>query len=149
MSVVAIYSCPLALHQKESVYRIHQYARCLEGPTVPPVRGGTGKNFAYRMALFVGAAHVSRFKKLYKLGGEIEHPHENKYWESFDRAMRLELWKDACILNHTARTCIARILATPTLWPHFRIGKPFGRSLNPSNRLFGDRPGWARRGPDQ
>ena len=39
--------------------RLHQYARCLEGLTVPPISGGTGRNFAKRIALFVGLAPPS------------------------------------------------------------------------------------------
>ncbi len=104
----------------EMVDRIHQYARCLEGLTVPPNRGGTGKNFAARLALFVGGVHQATFERLYKLRGEIEHLHENRYLEVFDRQMRIELWKDNCILEYVSRACITRILETPTLWPHFR-----------------------------
>jgi len=105
----------------EMVDRIHQYARCLEGLTVPPNRGGTGKSFASRVALFVGSTHAATFENLYKLRGEIEHLHENRYLEVFDRAARIELWKGACILEYVSRTCIARILDTQALWPHFRV----------------------------
>jgi hypothetical protein len=105
----------------ELVDQIHQYARCLEGLTVPPNRGGTGRNFAARVALFVGTSHESMFERLYKLRGEIEHLHENRYLETFNRAVRIELWKGSCILEHVARSCIARILDVPALWQHFRI----------------------------
>jgi hypothetical protein len=79
--VVSLYAATRAI--KEMVDRIHQYARCLDGLTVPPMRGGTGKNFADRVSLFVGSAHRDLFETLYKLRGEIEHLHENRYLETY------------------------------------------------------------------
>jgi hypothetical protein len=103
----------------EMVDRIHQYARCLEGLTVPPIKGGTGKNFADRVSLFVGATHHSLFARLYALRGEIEHLHENRYLETYDRMVRLGLLKDAAILEYVVRSCIVRVLDTPPLWSYF------------------------------
>jgi hypothetical protein len=99
--------------------RLHQYARCLEGLTVPPIRGGTGNNFSSRIALFVGSGHENIFKEIYEIRGKIEHLHENKYLEVFDRKMRLELVKKVGIVEYVARTCIVRVLKNPALHPHF------------------------------
>jgi len=115
--VVSLYAATRAI--KEMVDRIHQYARCLDGLTVPPMRGGTGKNFADRVSLFVGSAHRDLFETLYKLRGEIEHLHENRYLETYDRSVRLQLLKYAGILEYVVRNCIVRVLETPSLWSHF------------------------------
>src|SRR5262249_47227609 len=72
------------------------------------------------VALFVGGAHQATFERLYRLRGEIEHLHENRYLEVFDRHTRTGLWKDACILEYVSRSCFARILEPPVLWQHFR-----------------------------
>jgi hypothetical protein len=115
--VVSLYAATRAV--LEMVDRIHQYARCLEGLTVPPVRSGAGKNFADRVALFVDPGNRALFERLYALRGEIEHLHENRYLETFDRPVRLGLLKDAGHLEYVVRRCLARVLDTPALWPHF------------------------------
>jgi hypothetical protein len=86
---------------------------------MPPMKGGTGKTFADRVMLFVGRPNRALFERLYAVRGEIEHLHENRYLETFDRAVRLGLMKDAGILEYVLRGCIGRVLATPALWPYF------------------------------
>jgi hypothetical protein len=66
--VVSLYAATRAI--KEMVDRIHQYALCLDGLTVPPMRGGTGKNFADRVSLFVGSAHRDLFETHFTSSGE-------------------------------------------------------------------------------
>jgi hypothetical protein len=39
--------------------------------------------------------------------------------ESFDRATRLDLVKNEAIVEHIARTALARIVGDDALWPHF------------------------------
>jgi hypothetical protein len=115
--IVSLYANTRAI--MEMVDRIHQYTRCLDGLTVPPMRGGTGRNFADRVSLFVGPANRALSERLYGLRGEIEHLHENRYLETFDRTVRLSLLKDAGILEYVVRSCIGRVLETPALWPYF------------------------------
>jgi hypothetical protein len=103
----------------ETVDYIHQYTRCLEGLTVPPIRG-TRKIFAARATLFAGATHQDLFENLYEIRGKIEHLHEYLYLEVFDRSRRIDLLKKAGIAEYAARSCLARIFDRPALWPHFR-----------------------------
>jgi hypothetical protein len=91
----------------------------LDGLTVPP-GGGTGKNFAERLALFIGPAHRDLFEKIYAIRGAIEHLRENDYTEPFDRAGRLDLVKKAGVVEYVARCSLVRILETKSLWPHFK-----------------------------
>lgn len=104
----------------EIVDFIHQYTRCLEGLTVPPIQG-TRKGFAERSSgLFARAQHKSLFEELYAIRGDIEHLHEYRHLEVFDRAHRIELLRKAGIAEYVARCCLSRIFERPALWPHFR-----------------------------
>jgi hypothetical protein len=99
--------------------RIHQYTRCLDGLTIPPV-SGTGKKFADRMTLIVGPAHRDLFEELYAIRGAIEHLRENDYTEPFNRAGRLGLVKRAGIVEYVVRSSLVHILETKPLWQHFK-----------------------------
>ena len=103
----------------ETVDHVHQYTRCLEGLTVPPIQG-TRRVFAERSTLFTGATHRGLFENLYAIRGEIEHLHEYRYLEVFDRSKRIDLFKKAGISEYVARSCLSRIFDQPALWPHFR-----------------------------
>jgi hypothetical protein len=103
----------------ETVDHIHQYTRCLEGLTVPPIQG-TRRVFAERSTLFAGASHRGPFENLYAIRGEIEHLHEYRYLEVFDRSKRIEILNKAGISEYVARSCLSRIFDQPALWPHFR-----------------------------
>jgi hypothetical protein len=41
------------------------------------------------------------------------------YLEYFDRALRLDIAKKEAIVDHIARTALARIIGDDALWPHF------------------------------
>jgi hypothetical protein len=99
--------------------RIHQYTRCLDGLTIPPV-SGTGKKFADRMTLIVGPAHRDLFEEIYAIRGAIEHLRENDYTEPFNRAGRLGLVKRAGIVEYVVRSSLVHILETKPLWQHFK-----------------------------
>jgi hypothetical protein len=99
--------------------RIHQYTRCLDGLTIPPV-SGTGKKFAARMTLIVGPTHRDLFEEIYAIRGAIEHLRENDYTEPFDRAGRLGLVKKAAIVEYVVRSSLVHILETKPLWQHFK-----------------------------
>lgn len=93
----------------ETVDHVHQYTRCLEGLTVPPIQG-TRRVFAERSTLFTGATHRGLFENLYAIRGEIEHLHEYRYLEVFDRSKRIDLLKKAGISEYVARSCLSRFL---------------------------------------
>lgn len=99
--------------------RIHQYTRCLDGLTIPPI-GGTGKKFADRMSVIVGPAHRDLFEEIYAIRGAIEHLRENDYTEPFNRAGRLDLIKKAGIVEYVVRFSLVHILETKSLWQHFK-----------------------------
>jgi hypothetical protein len=130
-----------------------------DGLTVPPIKGGTGKNFADRVSLFVGSAYHSLFEQLYALRGKIEHLHENRYLETYDRTVRLALLKDAGILEYIVRSCIVRVLDTPALWSYFSntsavesfwtLPEPqrqsiWGPPIDPMQALSGFNENWVR-----
>jgi transcriptional regulator with XRE-family HTH domain len=99
--------------------RIHQYTRCLDGLTIPPI-SGTGKKFADRMTLIVGPMHRDLFEEIYAIRGAIEHLREKDYTEPFDRAGRLGLVKKAGIVEYVVRSSLVHILETKLLWEHFK-----------------------------
>ena len=55
----------------------------------------------------------------YDIRSAVEHLHENRYLEGFDRDIRLDLLQKEAIAEHIARTALARIMGDGTLWPHF------------------------------
>lgn len=56
---------------------------------------------------------------LYDVRSAVEHLHENRYLEYFDRATRLELARKEAIAEHIARTALARVIGDNALWAHF------------------------------
>jgi hypothetical protein len=48
-----------------------------------------------------------------------EHLHENRYLESFDREVRLDLLKKEATIEWIAREALARIVERPSLWSYF------------------------------
>ena len=57
--------------------------------------------------------------ELYDIRSAVEHLHEDRYVETFDREVRLELVKKEAIVEYIVRTALARITGHDTLWPHF------------------------------
>jgi hypothetical protein len=57
--------------------------------------------------------------EIYNVRSAVEHLHENRYLESFNREVRLDLLKKEAIVEHIARTSINRIIGNRALWPHF------------------------------
>jgi hypothetical protein len=57
--------------------------------------------------------------ELYKLRSDIEHLHEHKYLEVFDRATRLDIVKKEAIADDIARKALGHILSSPSLWSYF------------------------------
>jgi hypothetical protein len=98
--------------------RVHQYSRCIDGLILPKV-GETKRQFKSRTELFIGPRYHDLMGEIYDVRSAVEHLHENRYLGEFDREVRLDLLKKEAIVEHIARTSIARIVENPVLWPHF------------------------------
>jgi hypothetical protein len=55
----------------------------------------------------------------YDVRSDVEHLHENKHLEIFDRAARLELVKQLEKMEFIVRSALVRVLLKPDLWSHF------------------------------
>ena len=55
----------------------------------------------------------------YDVRSDVEHLHENKHLEVFDRNARLDLVKKLEMMEYIARSALVRILLDSNLWPHF------------------------------
>jgi hypothetical protein len=100
------------------VDRIHQYCRCIDG-LILPATGKTKQQFKSRTELFIGPNHHDLMGELYDVRSAVEHLHENRYLEYFDRATRLELARKEAVVEHIARTAVARAIGDDARWPHF------------------------------
>lgn len=103
---------------EELLDRIHQYCRCIDGLILPAI-GRTRQQFKSRTELFIGPGHHELMGALYDIRSHVEHLHENRYLETFDRDVRLDLVKKEAIVEYIARTALARIISRDALWPHF------------------------------
>lgn len=113
----------LQLYQKaranrDILDRLHQYSRCIDGLILPSV-GETKRQFKSRTELFIGPRHHDLMGEIYDVRSAVEHLHENRYLEGFNRDVRLDLLKKEAIVEYMARTSISRIVENPALWPHF------------------------------
>lgn len=102
----------------EIIDRIHQYCRSIDG-LILSQPGKSRQQFRGRTELFIGAGHHDLMGDLYDIRSAVEHLHEYRYLESFDRNIRLDLAKKAAIAEYIARTALARVIAEPALWPQF------------------------------
>jgi hypothetical protein len=104
--------------ERELLYRLHQYARCVDGLVL--TRPGKGAaDFKTRAALFVGPGQEDLMGDIYADRSTIEHLHEDRLLEPFDRAKRLELIRKEAIIEYVARTTLRRIVSDESVWPHF------------------------------
>jgi hypothetical protein len=102
----------------EIIDRIHQYCRVIDGLILS--QPGKGRQqFKSRPELFIGAGHGDLMGDLYEIRSAVEHLHEYRYLEKYDRAVRLELARKEAIAEYIARAALARIIGEPTMWPHF------------------------------
>ncbi len=102
----------------ELLDRIHQYCRCIDGLILPAI-GKTKQQFKSRTELFIGPGHHDLMGSLYDIRSQVEHLHENRYLETFDRDIRLDLVKKEAIVECITRSALARIVSLDALWPHF------------------------------
>jgi hypothetical protein len=104
--------------QGELLDRLHQYCRCIDGLILSEPGSGL-RQFKSRTELFIGPRHHDLMGKLYAIRSDVEHLHEHKYLETFDRETRLDLLQKEAIAEYIARNCLAHIIESPVLWPHF------------------------------
>lgn len=119
--------------------RIHQDSRCIDG-LILPKPGKTTQQFKSRSELFIGPGHHDTMGEIYDVRSAVEHLHENRYLETFDRQLRLELLKKEAIIEYIARTALAQIVVNSSLWPHFSNTPALGTSglcRTPSGGEFG------------
>jgi len=121
--------------------RVHQFTRTIEG-LIDPREGDTKRQFKSRTELFIGPRHHDLMGKLYEVRSAVEHMHEYRYLEPFNREKRLCLAKLEAISEWIARDCLARILIDPDLLGHFGSVAALGEfwSLPPDQRraIWGD-----------
>jgi hypothetical protein len=103
---------------QDNMDRLHQYCRCIDGLIVSK-QGEARKQFKSRTELFIGPRHHDTMGEIYDVRSDVEHLHENKHLEVFDRAARLELVKKLEMTEYIARSALVRILLEPRLWSHF------------------------------
>ena len=126
---------------RDILERLHQYSRCIDGLILPSV-GETKRQFKSRTELFIGPRHHDLMGEIYDVRSAVEHLHENRYLEDFNRKVRLDLLKKEAIVEYIARTSISRIIENPTLWPHFAnttsLGAFWSLADTEKRKLWGD-----------
>ena len=103
---------------EEPLDRIHQYCRCIDGLILPAI-GKTKRSSRAGRNCSSGPTHHDLMGGLYEIRSNVEHLHENRYLETFDREVRLDLVKKEAIVEYIARTALARIISNEALWAHF------------------------------
>lgn len=125
----------------EPLDRIHQYCRCIEGLILPSI-GNTKRQFKSRTELFIGPTHHEMMGDLYDVRSNVEHLHENRYLETFDREVQLDLVAKEAIVEYSARSTLARIVCNKALWTHFgntgALDVFWSLSLEEQRSIWGD-----------
>jgi hypothetical protein len=103
---------------RDNMDRLHQYCRCIDGLIVPDI-GKTRNQFKSRTELFIGPRHHTLMGNTYDVRSSVEHLHENRYLEVYERNARLDLVKKLEMMEYIARKALVRILLDSNLWPHF------------------------------
>jgi hypothetical protein len=126
---------------RDNMDRLHQYCRCIDGLIVSK-QGEAKAQFKSRTELFIGPRHHTLMGDTYAVRSDVEHLHENKHLEVFDRSARLDLVKKLEMMEYIVRSALVRILLDPNLWPHFAntTALPAFWALGESERrkLWGD-----------
>jgi hypothetical protein len=65
------------------------------------------------------SGHDDILGDIYANRSTVEHLHEDRLLEPFDRAKRLELLRQEAIIEYVTRTSLCRIVGDEQLWPHF------------------------------
>ncbi|MBZ9993148.1 hypothetical protein [Mesorhizobium sp. BH1-1-4] len=121
--------------EQDLLHRLHQYARCVDG-LILSSPGNGAKQFKSRTELFIGPRHHTLMGEIYETRSEVEHLHEDRLLEPFEREKRLELLRKEAIIEYIARMALNRILSNEALWPHFanRAGLTTFWGLPPDER---------------
>jgi hypothetical protein len=114
--VLQIYAAARA--DPDPLERIHQFSRCIDGLILPDV-GKTTKQFVSRTETFIGPHAHEEMAEVYNVRSKVEHLREYEILEPPDRVSREDLVRKAAIVENISRRCIARVLLTKALWPHF------------------------------
>ena len=126
---------------EEILDRIRQYCRCIDGLILPAI-GKTRQQFKSRTELFIGPGHNDLMGALYDIRSHVEHLHENRYLEPFDRDVRLDLVKKEAIVESIARKALSQIISKEALWPHFgntaALERFWAFSPDERRRIWGD-----------
>jgi hypothetical protein len=127
--------------ERDLLHRLHQYARCVDGLAL--TRPGNGaSDFKSRTALFIGPGHDDVMGEIYADRSSVEHLHEDRLLEPFERTKRLELVRKEAIVEYIARAALRRIVLNESLWPHFAIRRGLEAfwALTPDERgaIWGD-----------
>jgi len=121
--------------------RLHQYCRCIDGLIVPDA-GKTKRQFKSRTELFIGPHHHDMMGEIYDVRSDVEHLHENKHLEIFDRLAMLELVKKLEMIEFVVRSALVRIVVEPKFWPSFAntvaLQAFWARSEQDRRALWGD-----------
>lgn len=121
--------------------RLHQYSRCIDGLILPDI-GKTKQQFKNRTELFIGPRHHDLMGEIYEVRSVVEHLHENRYLEDFDRNVRLDLLCKEAIVEYIARTSIRRVVENSALWPHFAnttsLGNFWALSTAEQRKIWGE-----------
>lgn len=103
---------------RDNMERLHQYCRCIEG-LIMAEPGKALKQFKSRTELFIGPRHHDLMGEMYEVRSAVEHLHEHRYLEKFDREVRLGLLRKEVVAEHIARTTLARIAGNDAILQHF------------------------------
>ena len=104
--------------EQDNLERIHQYARCIDGVILCDP-GKSAKQFKSRSELFIGPGHHDLMGEIYEVRSAVEHLHEDRYLDPLTRPVQVDLIKKEAVIEHIARTTLARIVLNDALWPHF------------------------------
>jgi hypothetical protein len=104
--------------ESDLLERIHQYARCIDGLILCDP-GKSAKQFKSRTELFIGPHHHDLMGEIYDVRSSVEHPHEDRYLDPLKRETQVDLTKKEAVIEHIARTTLARIIVNAPLWAHF------------------------------
>lgn len=107
-----------ACRSNDILDRIHQFTRCIEG-LIAASKGQTKRQFKSRTELFVGPKHHDLMGEVYDLRSDIEHLHEDRHLEAYDRGARIRLAELEAIIEWVARSCLKKIIVDPSVTPHF------------------------------
>jgi hypothetical protein len=104
--------------EQDNLERIHQYARCIDGLILCDP-GKSANQFKSGSELIIGPHYHELMGEIYEVRSAVEHLHEDRYLDPFSRAGQVDLTKKGAVIEHIARTTLARIVLNDQLWLYF------------------------------